>query len=395
MNILNYIIWNFNPELFSGAIPIRWYGLLFALGFLISQQVLFYIYKQETDGTPLAKKNAEKMVENMTVYMIIATIIGARLGHVAFYQPQDYFTSIDGIIRIFNIREGGLASHGATIAIPLVLLLFTFYRFNVKEGKPSHLFFIKNYRGYSYLQILDRIVIVVALTGALIRFGNFTNSEIIGLPTHSDKGVLFVRDATDILTAYSKNGGLVESVDYQKNEKGELNENGSVPIYIWVHFKKRNYDKADLISYMNEANNMLGNRWVEDHIDEPIMHNLEYELVQGTDGSYSARISTYGIARHPAQLYESFSTFALFLLLFFIWSKNKRETRHGLLFGLFLVILFTMRFLHEFLKENQVAFEDDMVLNMGQWLSIPAVIVGIFVLIYGPQIDRPRQGTGS
>ena len=146
MNNISYIIWNFNPEIYSGAIAIRWYGLLFALGFLISQQVLFYIYKQETDGTPLAKKNAEKLVENMTVYMIIATIIGARLGHVAFYQPQDYFTSFEGIIRIFNIREGGLASHGATIAIPLVLLLFTLYRFNVKEGKASHLFFIRNNR---------------------------------------------------------------------------------------------------------------------------------------------------------------------------------------------------------------------------------------------------------
>lgn len=395
MYILSYIIWNFNPELFSGSIPIRWYGLLFALGFLISQQVLFYIYKQETDGTPLARKNAEKLVENMTVYMIIATIVGARLGHVAFYQPQDYFTSFEGILRIFNVREGGLASHGATIAIPLVLLLFTLYRFNVKEGKASRLYFVRNSRGYSYLQIMDRIVIVVALTGALIRFGNFTNSEIIGLPTHSDKGVVFVREATEILTLYSKSGGLVESVDYRKNKEGELNENGSVPIYIYVHFKKRNYERSELIAYLNEANGLLANRYVVDHIDEPIMHNLEYELIQGSDGAYTARIATYGIARHPAQLYESITTFALFLLLFFIWKQKKRETRPGLLFGLFLVVLFTLRFLHEFLKENQVAFEDNMALNMGQWLSIPAVLFGIFVLIYGPKIDVPRQGTGS
>jgi len=394
MNILSYIIWNFNPEIYSGAIAVRWYGLLFALGFLISQQVLFYIYKQETDGTPLAKKNAEKLVENMTVYMIIATIIGARLGHVAFYQPQDYFTSIEGIIRIFNIREGGLASHGATIAIPLVLLLFTLYRFNIKEGKASRLFFVRNSRGYSYLQIMDRIVIVVALTGALIRFGNFTNSEIIGLPTQSDKGVLFVRDATDILTLYSRSGGLVESVDYRKNEDGELNENGHVPIYIYVHFKRGNHNRSDLIAYMNDANGLLGNRWVEDHIDEPVSHNLDYELIQGKDG-YSARISTYGIVRHPAQLYESITTFALFIFLFLVWNQKKRETRPGLLFGLFLVILFTLRFFHEFLKENQVAFEDNMALNMGQWLSIPAVIFGVLVLLYGPKFDRPRQGTGS
>ena len=394
MNLFSYIIWNFNPEIYSGAVAIRWYGLLFALGFLISQQVLFYIYKQETDGTPLAKKNAEKMVENMTVYMIIATIIGARLGHVAFYQPQDYFTSFEGILRIFNIREGGLASHGATIAIPLVLLLFTLYRFNIKEGKASRLYFVKNSRGYSYLQIMDRIVIVVALTGALIRFGNFTNSEIIGLPTHSDKGVLFVRDATDILTVYSKSGSIVESIDYRKNEELGLNENGHVPINIYVHFKKGYTDRAALENYMNEATGMLGNRWVEDHIDEPITHNLDYQLIQ-SKGGYSAKISTYGIVRHPTQLYESFTTFALFLLLFYIWSRKKRETRPGSLFGLFLVILFTLRFFHEFLKENQVAFEDSMALNMGQWLSIPAVIFGILVLIYGPKFDRSGQGTGS
>ena len=90
MHNLDFIIWNFDPELYNllGKFPIRWYGLLFALGFLISQQVLFYIYKAETGGSIEEKKNAERMVENMTIYMIIATIVGARLGHVMFYQPQ-------------------------------------------------------------------------------------------------------------------------------------------------------------------------------------------------------------------------------------------------------------------------------------------------------------------
>ena len=119
MNQLEFIIWNFTPELYSGALSIRWYGLLFAMGFLIGQQIMFYIYKKESGGTLEDKKNAEKMVENMTVYVIIATIVGARLGHVMFYQPMDYFTSLDGFIRIFNIREGGLASHGAGIGIYL------------------------------------------------------------------------------------------------------------------------------------------------------------------------------------------------------------------------------------------------------------------------------------
>ena len=387
MNALGYIIWNFNPEIYSGSPTIRWYGLLFALGFLISQQVLFYIYKKEAGPDLKQKKYAEKLVENLTVYMIIATVIGARLGHVAFYQPEDYFTSFEGIIRIFNIREGGLASHGAAIAIPLVVLLFSKYRWNVKHGKLSKLFFVKTDRGYSFLQIIDRIVIVVALTGALIRFGNFTNSEIIGLPTNSDKGVVFVREVTDFLEYDPTGAGWVEDVYYEKNSEGAEHQRGYVPIHIYIEFKKRNYDERQLRSYLNNSVNvkLAG---VRQHLDEPTFHNLEYDLVQLSDGTYMAKISTYGVARHPTQLYESATTFLLFLLLFYIWTRRKRETTPGLLFGLFLVILFALRFFHEIIKENQVAFEEGMSLNMGQWLSIPLVILGLALLVY---ISRKKE----
>lgn len=394
MHILSFIIWNFDPELYSGTPTIRWYGLLFALGFLLSQQVLFYIYKKESSGTIEAKNKAEKMVENMTVYMIIATIVGARLGHVIFYQPQDYFTSFEGLIRIINIREGGLASHGAGVAIFLVMWLFARYRFNVKDGSPKKLFFIPNSRGYSYLQIMDRLAIVVALTGALIRFGNFTNSEIIGVPTNSENGVVFVREVTDLLTKHSRGNDLVEKVDYRKVEGGELNENGHVPIYIYIEFNRRNYERNDLVQFLNGANTLLGGRWANQHIDEPVLHNLDYELVQGSDGSYTARILTYGIARHPAQLYESISTFILFLILFYLWSRKKRETMPGLLFAIFLIVLFVARFFHEFIKENQVAFEDNLTLNMGQWLSIPMVLFAITILVVQFR-KTSSQGTGS
>ena len=394
MHTLSYIIWNFDPELYSGTPTIRWYGLFFALGFLLSQQVLFYIYKNESDGSIEAKKNAERLVENMTVYMIIATILGARLGHVIFYQPQDYFTSFEGIIRIFNIREGGLASHGAAISIILVLYLFANYRFNIKEGKLSKLFFLKTDRGYNQLQIMDRIVIVVALTGALIRFGNFTNSEIIGIPTESEKGVVFARDITDLFITHSAQNGYVEKIDYRKNDKASLNAAGHVPIYIYIEFKKRNYERADLVNYLETVNGLLSGRWADKHIDEPITHKLDYDLVQGSDGSYTARIATFGIARHPAQLYESISTFLLFVILMLIWRIKRRETMPGLLFSVFFILLFTARFFHEFIKENQVAFEDDLTLNMGQWLSIPMVLLGVITLLI--QIKRTKnQGTGS
>ncbi len=378
MYVLSYIIWNLDPEILDKPLAIRWYGLLFALGFLISQQVLFYIFKKEA-GTELQKRKAEKMVESLTVYMILATVIGARLGHVIFYQPEDYFTSWEGILRIFNIREGGLASHGAAIAIILVIWLFSRYRFNVKEGQPAKLFFVRANRGYNFFQIIDRIVIVVALTGALIRTGNFANSEIIGKPTGSDYGMVFAREVTEYLLYDATGAGWIDDVYYRKNTEAKPDEHGHVPIYIYLQFKKRRFYEADLRAYLDNGVNIKLSR-IKDHLDEPVLHNLDYVLVQESDGTWIARIATYAIPRHPAQLYEAGTTFLLFLLLFFIWSRKKRNTPPGSLFGIFLVVLFTLRFIHEFIKENQVPFEDNMVLNMGQWLSIPMVVLGIVVL---------------
>jgi len=395
MHNLDFIIWNFDPELYNflGKFPIRWYGLLFALGFLISQQVLFYIYKTETGGSIEDRKNAESMVENMTIYMIIATIVGARLGHVMFYQPQDYFTSFEGLIRIFNIREGGLASHGAGIGIFLIMLLFTHYRFNVKDGNISKLFFIKTNRGYSYFQIMDRIAIVVALTGALIRMGNFANSEIIGIPTGSNNGIVFARDITDYLAFDATGSGWIEDVYYKKVPDGANNNNGNVPIYIYIEFKNRTFEEPRIRSLIDNGINGKLARMTK-HIDEPMQHNLDYQLIQTSDGIYTARISTFAIPRHPAQLYESITTFVLFLILFYIWSRKKKETMPGLLFGIFMTYLFVARFFHEFIKENQVAFEDNLTLNMGQWLSIPMVMFGIIILLVAKK-KFDNQGTGS
>ena len=395
MHNLDFIIWNFDPELYTlfGKFPIRWYGLLFALGFLISQQVLFYIYKKESDGSIEAMKNAERMVENMTIYMIIATIVGARLGHVLFYQPEDYFTSFEGLVRILNIREGGLASHGAGIGIFLIMLVFAHHRFNIKDGKLSKLFFIKTNRGYSYFQIMDRLAIVVALTGALIRMGNFANSEIIGIPTDSNNGVVFASGLTDYLEFDATGSGWIEDVYYKKVPEGVNNSNGNVPIYVFIEFKKRQFDESRLRSLLdNGINGKLAR--LSEHIDEPMQHNLDYRLVQTSDGVYTARISTYAVPRHPAQLYESITTFILFLILFYIWSRKKRETMPGLLFGIFITSLFIFRFFHEFIKENQVSFEDNIALNMGQWLSIPMVIFGILILVIAFK-KHNTQGTGS
>ena len=257
MSLLHYITWDVNPEIFSiGPLSIRWYGLLFALGFVIGQRILTKIY--------VAEGRTEGDVDVITLYMIVGTVLGARLGHVLFYDP-DYYLS--NPIEILKIWRGGLASHGATIGILVALWMFS------RRLKLD------------YLWVLDRIVIVVALGGALIRLGNLMNSEIFGRPT-------------------------------------------DVP---WA-----------------------------------------FIFVQNTEFSH--------VPRHPTQLYESLAVFALFVVLYMLWNRFRGNIPRGLLFGLFVTVLFTSRLLIEFLKEAQEKWEETMFLNMGQILSIPLILIGLVIL---------------
>jgi phosphatidylglycerol:prolipoprotein diacylglycerol transferase len=263
MSILNYITWNVSDVIFQfdlpvlGTVALRWYGLLFASGFVLGQIILTRMYR--------AEKVDERWVDVITLYMIVGTVVGARLGHCLFYEPEIY---LKDPIRILKVWEGGLASHGATIGILLALYLYS-----------------RKFR-FDYLWVLDRIVIVVALGGALIRLGNLMNSEIVG-------------KATDV---------------------------------PWAFIFMRNHEFAQ-------------------------------------------------VPRHPAQLYESISSFIIFLSLLFLWRQRKQFTPRGRIFGLFVVVLFSLRFLYEFLKEPQVGFEESMALNMGQILSIPLILAGLYILI--------------
>jgi prolipoprotein diacylglyceryltransferase len=354
---LHFIIWNASPEIFSFSLPIvegtislRWYGLLFASGFLISQQILYYIFKKE--GKPASD------VDTLTVYMVIATIIGARLGHVFFYEPDRYLANPIDIIKVW---EGGLASHGAAIAILIALWIYA------RKKKP----------GQNYLQILDRIVILVALTGALIRLGNFFNSEIIGKQTHSNYGVFFARPITDIL----KRNDIFTDIRYVKIDSADQ-KYPYPPIKILCEFnREKNYQEQNLRRFLvNEvADILMYNGRVREHISQG---DFIYDLVQDENGTWYAILSTLAVPRHPTQLYEAGACILLFIFLFWLWSRHKEQTKPGMIFGWFMVILWTFRFFIEFLKEPQVEFEYDMALNMGQLLSIPFVILGIIVLVY-------------
>ena len=363
MGILSYIIWNGSPEIFSiGSFALRWYGLFFALGFLISQQILYYMYRKE--GKP------EKDVDTLTIYMVVATILGARLGHVIFYQPDIIWNDPLGIFLPFEFNPfrftglQGLASHGGAIGILFALWLYS------RKKKP----------GQNYMQVLDRIVILVALTGALIRLGNYFNSEIIGLPTDKPWGVVFTGRLTETIKDKRHDvDDIVGDVVYYRNDSVPAVGEGRVPLYVYIFFKpSANENQIDNL-VNGPVRQMLSSQLYE-FFDETPKLRLDYQVANPDNKGFVAKIATTGIARHPAQLYESISCLVLFLVLLAIWARYKANLVQGRIFSIFLIWCFGMRFLFEYLKENQESFEASLPLNMGQILSIPLVLVGIVIL---------------
>jgi phosphatidylglycerol---prolipoprotein diacylglyceryl transferase len=357
---LNYIIWSVSPEIFDfGYIQIRWYGLLFALGFLLGQWIFSLIFKWE--GKP------EKDLEVLLVYMVVSTVLGARLGHCLFYQP-DYYLS--NPIEILKVWEGGLASHGAVISIILAIYLYARKR-----------------AGQSFFWVADRIVIVVALGGALIRMGNLMNSEIIGKPDNGAFAFVFTNSMTESLTRMNKQ---VETISYTRTTKKDTTVNGITyaPLKVAIQFKKSNIN-ADEARVFVAGNVPFLLAPSEDKSKETPEIQKHFKLfvnnpptsVSQNDKNHIVTIDVYGIPRHPTQLYEALWCVLMFVGLFMLYYQRKGETPEGQLFGWFLIVLFTFRFFVEYLKENQVDFESTLPLNMGQILSIPAVLLGIIALV--------------
>ena len=290
--ILNYITWNVDPVFFRlGSLQVRWYGLLWALGFLIGYFIMKRIYQRE--------KMAEDALDKLLIYMLVSTVVGARLGHCLFYEP-DYYLS--NPLKIFAVWEGGLASHGGAIGILIGLWLYV-RNYNKSKKEKNDLQHI------NYIWILDRIVVAVCLVGALIRVGNVINHEIYGTPTSLPWGFVFMRGAEQFC-------GTVD-----------------------------NYTAC--------------NAW-----DAPCP-------------------PSEWLPCHPTGLYEAF--FCLVAMGILLWMYYKHDLGHkqpGLMFGTFLVIIFGSRICIEFLKNVQVEFERNMVFDMGQWLSVPFVLIGIGMIVW-------------
>ncbi|EON76059.1 Prolipoprotein diacylglyceryl transferase [Lunatimonas lonarensis] len=366
-SVLSYVVWSPHPAVFSGFERLRWYSLLFALGFIISQQIMIYIYRKEGHD--------EKLVDRLTIYMVLATIFGARLGHVLFYEPEKYLSNPIDILKVW---EGGLASHGAAIGILFALWLYA-----------------RKTPGQSYLWVVDRIVIVVAMTGAMIRVGNLMNSEIGGKATGNDSGFVFARDAEEILETLRL--PLLDVSAYKPQDRSdELNGSGIVPVNFDLKVSKGGFDEQELGEAIARDVKYALTRFKssQKYLAEDVGSPLDYSIADRGD-HFLVTVRTFGVTKYPTQIYESLSYFVIFLALYLGWRKYTHKIPEGLYLGVFLVTVFGMRFLWEFMKEVQVDFEEDLTFNMGQALSIPLVLAGIALILYAWKKGSPAQGKTS
>ncbi len=347
MELIGYIFWGVKPQLFQlGGFEVRWYGLLFAMGFFVGQFILSKWYKSEG--------KSEKDVERITLYVVVATVIGARLGHCLFYEPVYYLSNP---IEILKVWKGGLASHGAAAGILIGLYMYA-----------------RNTPGQSYLYVLDRLVILIAIGGGFIRLGNLMNSEIIGKEGDLPWSIVYTDASEDRLKAYYP--GIIESIGFKEISQVDQSIN-RVPMKMQVNLYEK-LDTPEMRSFLE------GQILSTIKSDAELSKYLSLEDGSGVTATQpgSGTIVLSGILRHPTQLYESVSYFLIaFILYFFIYRKEK-DFIEGKIFAWFLILLFGIRFFHEFLKENQVGFEDGFSLNMGQILSIPLVFAGVYLYIW-------------
>lgn len=214
--MLNYITWTVNPNIFDGFLTIRWYGLMFVIGFWIGYKIVYAMFKHE--GAP------ESWIDKLFIYVVVATIIGSRLGHVFFYE-WDYYSAHP--VEIFKIWEGGLASHGGTIAI--IIAIFIYSKYVTKK---------------SVLWTFDRLVIPVALVGALIRMGNLFNHEIYGHPTDMPWGFRFVENMDAWLSGHEPIFSLPSHPTQIYEALAYLALFG---LLMWMYWKKNMQSRPGLI----------------------------------------------------------------------------------------------------------------------------------------------------
>ena len=334
-----------------GIIELRYYSLLFALGFVIGYFIMKRIFKEE--------KVPIDHLDSLLTYVVIATIIGARLGHVFFYQWDYYSQHPEEILMVW---EGGLASHGAAISIIIALIIYS-----RKVSKRS------------FFWIIDRVVITVALGGCFIRLGNLMNSEIYGSPTNSQYAFVYVSPVRDIFERFF--GKEVLEISFTKTKDALQTDTLTMPIYEVQMKIDARADTSQVISLI--TNRLFPYLTMIDLDDKNLIpSDISTPKVVITTHGNIIKFNLLAIPRIPSQIIEATAYFIIFLILWILFFYTKFRNQQGFLFGAFLILVFGFRFVVEFFKANQVAFEDTLAFNMGQYLSIPLVLVGIASVIY-------------
>ncbi len=301
------IVWNPSEGIDLGFFMIRYYSLMFVIAFGLGWYIMKHIFVRE--GETIEK------LDSLFIWTVVATLAGARLGHVFFYDWEYFRNNLLEIFLPVRFEPSfhftgftGLASHGAAISI---IVAMYFYSKKILQ-KPQ-------------LWILDRIVIPVASGAIFVRIGNFFNSEIIGQETTSSFGIQFIRD----------------------------------------YFSPRDAFNATQIADPKEA----------------------YAAI-ATDPKFATLLEQVP-AKHPTQLYEAFCYIFVFAILFFLYWKTEARKKSGYLFGLFLVLLFSVRIVVESVKESQGGFESALgLLSTGQWLSIPFIVTGLYFVFTAKQLKE-------
>lgn len=340
------ILWDFPNHIPIAGFQLRFYSLMFIISFVLGQYGMQYIFKKENVNP--------KLMDSLVYWMVGATIVGARLGHVFFYDWGYYKNNLSEILMVW---KGGLASHGAAISIVLAMFWWS------KKIAKKHT-----------LWTLDRIVIVVALAAGFIRMGNWFNSEIYGAPANSSVETVFLEAGrTSIKRGY---GGKLRSITFAKTEERFTTDSMDFPV-LMAELDFIGLNPNEVQDYTSLYLNRILNASSKDN-----KHLMPYPDADVVLVDNKARVKILGIPRYPTQLFEAGAYWLIFLLLAFLYLKTDVGARRGFLFGTFLSAVFGFRFFIEFYKEIQVSFENSMSLNMGQWLSIPLVLLGLsFILL--------------
>lgn len=348
MNTLLTFTWDMPLGLDLGFLTLRFYSLLFAGGFVLGYFIMKKIFAREGLG--------EKELDSLVTYTVIGTVVGARLGHVFFYQWDYYRLHPSEIIKVW---EGGLASHGAAVALIIAMIIYG-----------------KKVINKSPLWILDRLVITVALAGTLIRVGNFFNSEIYGAIENSRFETVYVSPPQRYLEGDFKK--FINEVHIEPTGERHPTDSLNYPVHtLTVNLTDKFPNRATAERFLTEQIP----RYLQS-LKKENTNILPYQKDIQWLGDSRASMKVLGVPRNPTQIYEALGYFIIFLILYNIYYRTSYGQRVGFLFGAFLTLVFGFRFFIEYYKEVQVSAEIGQELNIGQKLSIPLVIAGLsFILL--------------